>query len=37
MMIFQALLYQSSAALLRLGSLLLWLLLIVSMPEHQPL
>lgn len=30
-----ALLYQSSAALLRLGSLLLWLLLIVSMPEHQ--
>lgn len=30
-----ALLYQSSAALLRLGSLLLWFLLIVSMPEHQ--
>lgn len=29
-----ALLYQSSAALLRLGSLLLWLLLIVSMPEQ---
>eukprot|EP00435_Cladocopium_sp_Y103_P047904 s426_g14.t1 len=30
-----ALVYQSSAACLRLGSLLLWLLLIVSMPEHQ--